>query len=975
MGRSHELARLVEAGDAVLRGDRRVALVSGEAGVGKSRLVNELTSWLRGGGCRVMVGRCIEFGDQIWPFAALRELLASLLDVLDREQLDFVLSGDGALLRHLVPELGVPSPARTAIDPDRMCEAVIGVLRRLGQWGPVAVIVEDLHWADDSTRALFSLVARSSRPTSLLLVGTHRDDDATSAQPLSGILVDVMRSSRPEHVELHPFDRDTTAELVTALVMDGLSASEVDEIHRLSGGNAFYIEELVAAGADRTFTRSLRNVILTRAATVCAAGRDVLAAVAIAGRLPAPAVPLATGLPALRLSSVVEELLASGLLASDGGELRFRHELARAVIADDLHGDLRVELHAAVAGALETSRPERLGEIARHWSAADRPEQALVAWIAAGREAMQSGMPREALGHFGEALSVWTGIDDPERVAGCDRPRVLLDAAECAYHGQKLDRAIELTTTAIAELDGRDPLREGEAWLRLRMMYRFSNRWDDCARAAERALHAVPTSPPSRARVQALVDATLGRCYVGQIEAARRYAEEALDVATALSDDVEALITARYAVGASAAATEEEDLQKLVRYQFETVALCDETVSPERRLFAYNGLTNALVRVSRLPELVDVAAAGVALVRRTGLGGPLATAMAEYWVGSLVSLGRWDEAERVYDDVREILAETDERDPLHHMEMAWIRQGRLDDARPTVEQIRRLLQDPEFWVEVLVELAWLVIEFDAAEHRYREVHILVDDILRRTAGTGTDDVWCLLVGAFTALADHGVMPGADDEIAEVAARWTTEAESRHVALAGENVLLRDRAYAELNRCRRRSDPAEWTKIADGYEQLGFRYDEALARFRTAEALLSGISGRSVQAHHDAVEALRRCKSLAAMIPAPPLLHQVESLACSARLNLDMVPAEPPPHTPADALGLTHREADVLQLVAAGLSNGDIGQRLFISRKTASVHVSNILRKLGVSNRIEAAGILHRISLESDGAASANGFDS
>jgi DNA-binding CsgD family transcriptional regulator len=349
--------------------------------------------------------------------------------------------------------------------------------------------------------------------------------------------------------------------------------------------------------------------------------------------------------------------------------------------------------------------------------------------------------------------------------------------------------------------------------------------------------------------------------------------------------------------------------------------------------------------------------------------------MAEYWVGTLVSLGRWEEAEHVHDDLGELLAEMDEHEPLHFMAMAWTRQGRLDRARPTVEHIRRLLAEPDFWIEQLGELAGFVLEFDAADHRCEDPVSFVDDILRRTVDNDGRNGWWLLASAFSALADHAVGIESDIELADVAARWIAVAESRPATLAGEDELVRERVYAELGRLQRRSDAAEWTKIADGYAQFGFRYDEALARYRAAEALLSGVAGRSLGAHHDAFTALQRSRSLAEHLPAPPLLRKIRTLAASARMNLDSVAVESSSPSPADALGLTHREADVLELVAAGMSNGDIGQRLFISRKTASVHVTNILRKLGVSNRIEAAGILHRISLESDGAASANGFHS
>ena len=257
-------------------------------------------------------------------------------------------------------------------------------------------------------------------------------------------------------------------------------------------------------------------------------------------------------------------------------------------------------------------------------------------------------------------------------------------------------------------------------------MYRWSMRWDECAAALASALEVIPPSPPSAARVEALADAALGHCYAGRAAEARSCAEEAMAVA-ALLDDADSHVFARYSMGSAISMT--EPVEVVLDHQAATVAMCGPDVSPEQRILAYNGLTNALVRVGRLTELIDVAAAGVELVRTTGLGGPLGPAMAQYWVGCLVTLGRWAEAEAVSDELRELIGQAHERDLCIYMERALIRQGRVAEAQPKMRRLKQLLQQSDYWTETLAELGAVFIEFDAADGHREDVIALVDDLL------------------------------------------------------------------------------------------------------------------------------------------------------------------------------------------------------------------------------------------------------
>jgi DNA-binding CsgD family transcriptional regulator len=175
-------------------------------------------------------------------------------------------------------------------------------------------------------------------------------------------------------------------------------------------------------------------------------------------------------------------------------------------------------------------------------------------------------------------------------------------------------------------------------------------------------------------------------------------------------------------------------------------------------------------------------------------------------------------------------------------------------------------------------------------------------------------------------------------------------------------LHREQAAAELDCLAGSNDPAAWSRLADGWAALGYAYDEAYTRFRQADAVLAGTSGRTARARHDATSSLQTASTITQRLAASPLAHRIDDLAVRARLPIQPMKDRPPKPTRFDAHavpGLTQREQSVLALLAEGYSNGQIAQALFITTKTASVHVSNILRRLNVTNRVEAAAKAQR----------------
>ena len=283
VGRQAEMARLQDALGVAAAGGSAVVLVAGEAGVGKTRLVRELAGLANERGFRVCVGRCVDLGQEIWPLAPLQEIVGDLADDLDDESLDLVLGGARGVLASLVPELG-DERAGEPVSSDRLCELVVGMFKRLTQRGPLMLVVEDLHWADSTTRTLFSALARVGRLRPLLLVGTFRYDELHRRHPLRPVLAEIEHGGC-ERIDVWPFDRAATAEFVDAIDRTLVDRAYVDDVQARSGGNPFFVEELVAArtAGATGLPGTLRDAVMARAAALDDRAVEVLGVVAAAG--------------------------------------------------------------------------------------------------------------------------------------------------------------------------------------------------------------------------------------------------------------------------------------------------------------------------------------------------------------------------------------------------------------------------------------------------------------------------------------------------------------------------------------------------------------------------------------------------------------------------------------------------------------------------------------------------------------------
>ena len=463
VGRDQELRALAAAHAAADGGEASLVVVGGDAGVGKTRLLAEFTGTLD---AVVLRGGCLPLGATGLPFSPIVEVLRDLAGEgpNSRTRRPGTPAPDPlpAVLARLVPGL----PAGAAPGPSSQAElfqAFLGLLERLGAAGTVVLVLEDLHWADRSTRQLLVFVAHALRSQRLCVVATYRADDLHRQHPLRPLLAELRRNGRVRRVELAPFAPAEVAEYLAAATGARPSPDTVAAVVDRTEGNAYFIEELIAADGlgGRPLPESFRDLLLVRVEALGPPARRLLRVASAAGRRFDPSLLAAVGgRPQPTVVELLREAVDRRLLVPDGRGFRFRHALLREALQLDLLPGEREAIHADYALALE--RAPQLGaageaaataELAHHWHQAGDPARALWAWVEAGRAAERIFAFAEGRHHYEQALRVWDQVADPAGLAGASRVDLLRRAAEDAFQGGDPDAAATLVREAIARTD------------------------------------------------------------------------------------------------------------------------------------------------------------------------------------------------------------------------------------------------------------------------------------------------------------------------------------------------------------------------------------------------------------------------------------------------------------------------------------------------------------------------------------------
>jgi DNA-binding CsgD family transcriptional regulator len=961
--RRAELEALERALERAGEGDPTVTLVIGEAGIGKSRLLREAELHARAQGMAVLRGECLRLDGGELPFAPL----AALLRDAPQAELDAALAELGpevrAELERAFPHLGSGLPVGGGSAPDRFAqarvfEAIVLALGALGRATPLLVVVEDVHWVDRSTREFVRFLVRGVRRERLAVAISFRTGELSSADPVREMLADLQYHERVTLVELAPLGRDGISAQLEGILGRPPEPSLAAELHERCGGNPLFAEELLSAHRDpggEKLPARLADALRVRLRRVPEPARRLLPYAAAIGR-PAPAALLgaASGMGEPELSAALRDAVDHHLLVHDRerDSFAFRHDVVReAVYADLLPGE-RAPVHGAVASAIGDAGAQ--AELAVHWLAAGDRDRALRASVAAGLEAEDARAFAEALRHLRAALELW-----PEQGAdvGLDRIELLGHLSDLARHTGEHAQAVAWCEQALSQLDGTaDAARAARFFERLGRLQAFE---DDSGLAAyQEALRLLPDGDRA-ARARLLGAEAFALWALHRYDEARERAEASLAIAAEVGAAGEAayartvlgLVVAyagRPAAGAEHLRTAIEELVGLGR--------------PEDLLHAHLYLAESLRLCGDFAGALEVTADGERHARRLGMQASFGRFLALNAATDEFLLGRWDAAEAR-------LGELDDRDlePWNAIARGQVAgqlalaRGRLEDAERELREAEALCEGApaEYLPAVYAGLA----ELELWQGRPRAARAYVEQGLEAMRGVGellyAPSLFAMgaRVEAEAALAATGAAAEREQAVA-AAGRLVAEVDA---LVAGESAPPSALAYAQTTRAEAAraagsDDEAAWAAVADAWARVGAPYPQAYAGWRRAEAALREAGARA------GGDALRAAHARAAELGAGRVLAELEALARRARVPLDTAAAAAPSEDgpgALTALGLTTREAEVLALVGEGLTNRQIAERLFISPKTAGLHVSNILGKLGVANRTQAAEVAHR----------------
>jgi DNA-binding CsgD family transcriptional regulator len=956
VGRVSEMARLTAAYERARQSIPQTLVIQGDAGIGKSRLVAEFLTRVRGAGDVAVLGRCanVEGGLPFGPIVdGFRHLIA--------QRGSQALPDEIGLLAPILPELEDAEQTRKRPTRTGLFHAMASVLTGVGC--PIAFVIEDAHWSDRSTRDAVGFLVQNLVSAPVMWIVTIRADEPDPAAGLLGWLGELKRSSSTTVLGLDPLDREG-ARLQIEEIMGSMPSPEVVEtIYRRSQGNPFFVEELIAAGVDADVGSlpSLADVFLGRVAAFDEEVRELLRAVAVSELgVTSDALAQALETDPHRVARALRRAVSAQLLVRERDDhYAFRHALLRELLYDELTSHERRRYHGAYAEALSTSARGRdaliLSQIAQHWWEAEEPSRAREAFITAAEAAEAALAHAEAMRHLVDAaeLSEELGAGDPPVDLLYER------AARSAASAGDWAVSVELLGTALERVD-RSRCPERAAHLMGRLAWTRWTAFHDPARALlEDALQLIPAHPPTASRARLLRTYAYILENSGQVD--RHLHElnaEAVDVARQSGDQLEEGL-ARVQAGTVLTPEMSPDLGPVL----DALMLIKQHGTPDDILDASVRIGDAMTYLGDFESLLvlmkDALALATDLQIHTSWPG-----LHLVYSNALFYLGRWSEIEELENLFRGSGPVTTPQAMTHLSSCpAWLGQGRFDKVRDYLELLAVTVDEssPIDRAQVAHMAALYYLWTGDLKRASDEVRAGIGMMEKRSSLPNAQELFLVALQVEAARHLSGRSRTDDTRFADLCIEG-----ARRAAREGQDRLspiILEWSEAEYARAKGQNDLRLWSEVATGWQRLQIPWFEAWARWRQAEALLMAGAPRA-----EAIEALSRARELASRLGAGPLLQEVEGLAQRARLVLpsqeESSDAKGPDSatSPIERFGLTARELEVLRLVTEGKTNPEIAEELFITRKTASAHVSHILAKLGVSRRGEAASIAHAMNL-------------
>jgi DNA-binding CsgD family transcriptional regulator len=969
VGRASERQRLI--GWLASAADRKpvTVMIDGAAGVGKSRLISWFAEEATKRPALVLGGACIELtGGTSIPYGALVEGVRLFVRREGPERARRLAGPSWPALSDLISDFADLSPSMASPDTQpRTVGAVLKLADHIGLQAPLVLLFEDIHWADTSTLGLIRYLTKATTDQRLMMVCSFRPVSAAARHPLQALLGEPDFNRRIQRLSLAPFRRPELDEFVAALAGRPVSEDRLRRYFELSEGNAYYAEQLVTAddlqSPEVEVPQSLRALMLARINQLSDDAVDLVRAAAVAGRRVGDDLLLAASeLDEPALDQALRECVRQRILVHDGADdaYAFEHALLRDTAYQEVLPRVRKRLHARIAEELANqpgAATRLMPEVADHWFAAGRLPEAFAAAVRAAGPAVRVHAFAEAEALYVRALRLWPDIPDAAALAGGPREQTLGRAADAARWAGDVARALEWVREAIAEVDTEsDPVRSGELFERMGSYLWDAGQRDESAAAyaeAERLLADLPASAAA-SRVQAALAAAAVR--VGSYSAGLARAQRAAELARAVGARAE---EGRALSIMGLALTFQGQIDEAEKSLREALAIAAAVDHLEDLFRAYGNLGVCLEHAGRLSDVVTAMEEGLARAKEHGLVGTRRSGvLANTAAVALSSLGRYKEAADLLDSslLDRPVAES-QYARLTRAEI-FVIQGDFRAAERLLGEVRTHPNtDPRFvgplygclaelalWQGRLSEARSVVERGMAAVGTARSARVILQlcavglriaaDLQRQAD---------LVAGGTAGLVDVPIAPWADELVAAVRAAAGEAAES------DEGGLLVRQCHAERVRASHADTPEMWAEIVDGLTTLDRPLRKAYALGRQAD------SYARAGARDRAAATARQAHALAEEIGAEPLRKHIAELAAGWRLRLGK----------PRRYDLTPTELRVLGELTTGHTNREIGEVLFISPKTVSVHVSSIMRKLGVSNRTAAADLARREGLIED----------
>jgi DNA-binding CsgD family transcriptional regulator/tetratricopeptide (TPR) repeat protein len=971
IGRTDELERFDAALDRAAGGVASILLVTGDAGIGKTRMLDEWSRRATDADVRMLIGTCLEMGASTLPYVPVLEALRRLVADIPAGRRAEILGAPSTYgeVAGLIPELGPRRERHESVEivsidsrQSRLFEQIVSLVERAAARAPIVLAIDDLHWADQSTLDLITYMVNTIDRAGVVLILTYRRDALTRGHPLRPLLIRLQRADNMTPIDLRPLDRGQLAELASAIRGTPPSASLLDELEARSEGNPFFAEELLAAtdAADDGLPLALQEGLLARVDRLPDDALAVIRVAAAAGRqfdheLLALVADRYGGISETRLLHALREAVSEQVLVvgGDGVGYSFRHALLQEAVHADLLPGERVRLHAMIAEVLaeRSDLADRAGgtaALAWHYAASHDHAHALIASLEAAAAATRAVAYADALHHLERVVELWEVVPHAADRAGMPLSDVLLSAASVAWSTDNFARAQAYARRALEHIDeATEPARAAVAWMLLGRAL-FAANLDGAFEAYRRAVDIVPDEPSAeRARILGAYANAL--MLVPRVREARELSQEAVRVARevhAPTDELSALVTL------ATVCVDSGDFEA-------GLATFDQAYELARRHGildigrVYVNHADALFTMGQANDALAIARQGLVWADEHGVprifGAWMHANMAEY----LASIGRLDEADEYLRAALRIrgVHVTDLNVRLQAARIN-LERGRLDAVDEDLRAVRirhGIGAGAQFKGPMSEVRAELALARGAHEDALQVVNTALD-IVERADGIRRHGGRLYAIGLRA--AGHLDL---SDRATQASRLYRRLEAARHEAPCGvappwaAHTIIADAEWATLHG---HADVHErWTQAEAACDALHLLPAATRARIRHAEALLPND-------REGAVGALKRAWNDAADAGLGLLRADAERVGRRANIRL----APDPETTPFD---LTPRELEVLRLVALGRTNPQIGAALFISRKTASVHVSNILSKLGVRTRGEAAAIAHQLDLTAD----------